>query len=535
LAAAAAACLPVVAVVIAAYEPILVGDRGDTALGRKMLAAELDYTRAEMRPEVKEKFVWHGVVSVDAEEGQLSDEQWQDIAATITDHLGFNSDSESDVRWIAVHHGQSRGGNDHIHLVANLINEDGRKHKFVRPPGVMMGEVRKQLEIKHGLRLVGHDKGSGLGDYPQLDVRRAAEAHRAAADTKGVTLSAVPGVEPGTVRLERSVRAAAAAATGEAEFLSLLGKEKVLVRPRFATGDAGTVVGDTFALPSRDGESLSWRGGGRLAKDLTLPALRARWSESVEEQAAAVQVWHTLGAVPQPRGNRLAPATAATRDPEPDFAAAIADIDRLGEFAKTVGAGNPEAAREAAREAAAVLSAAALRTEGRAGGAVASAGRRMARCAQQDGPVLRETIRAVGVPRMNAASALLLNAATGKSHQAGWVAVIHSLARTANTVAAAQRAQTAAQWEVAAATAAAVNVAAFAARLDGLTATPNAQQGGDRPVLTERQQRMRDVMVGQRTKTIDEIVDTAANTPARSDRTGVTGRKPDTGRGRGPR
>ena len=122
---------------------------------------------------------------------------------------------------------------------------------------------------------------------------------------------------------------------------------------------------------------------------------------------------------------------------------------------------------------------------------------------------------------MNAASALLLNAATGKSHQAGWVAVIHSLARTA------------AQWEVAAATAAAVNVAAFAARLDGLIATPNAQKGGDRPVLTERQQRMRDVMVGQRTKTIDEIVDTAANTPAWSDRTGVTGRKPDTGRGRG--
>jgi len=37
--------------------------------------------------------------------------------------LGFNTDSAASVRWIAVHHGDSAGGNDHVHLVANLINE----------------------------------------------------------------------------------------------------------------------------------------------------------------------------------------------------------------------------------------------------------------------------------------------------------------------------------------------------------------------------------------------------------------------------
>jgi hypothetical protein len=63
-------------------------------------------------------------------------------------------------------------------LVANLIHDDGRKHKFIRPPGVMMGAVRKDLELKHGLKLVGHDQGSGLGPYSQAETRRAEEQRR---------------------------------------------------------------------------------------------------------------------------------------------------------------------------------------------------------------------------------------------------------------------------------------------------------------------------------------------------------------------
>jgi len=177
--------------VIAAYDPILVGDRGDTALGRRMLAAELDFTRAQLRPEVKEKFVWHGVISVDTDDGHLSAEQWSDIATTVTDHLGFNPDSATSVRWIAVHHGDSAGGNDHIHLVANLINDDGRKHKFIRPPGVMMGEVRKDLELKHCLKLVGHDTGNGLGPYSQAEARRAEERRQNTAAEKAVPVGSV--------------------------------------------------------------------------------------------------------------------------------------------------------------------------------------------------------------------------------------------------------------------------------------------------------------------------------------------------------
>jgi len=651
--------------VIAAYDPILVGDRGDTPLGRKMLAAELDFTRAQLRPEVKEKFVWHGVVSVDTDDGHLSAEQWDDIATTITDHLGFNTDSETSVRWIAVHHGDSAGGNDHVHLVANLINDDGRKHKFIRPPGVMMGEVRKDLELKHGLKLVGHDQGSGLGAYTQAEARRAEEQRQNTATEKAVPVGSVKAAEPETVRLERRVRAAASAATDESDFLHHLQEQEVAVRPRFATGDRATVAGMSVALPTGDGQTLIWHGGGRLAKDLTLPAIRTQWGQTAKQQSAAVDVWHQLGVggttktdtadpvqpaaagrtqapvgepvaadlqsrvrtaacaaageaefleqlhaqgvVVRPRfatgdsttvvgmsvalptghtgntldwhgvgklGNDLSlpalrerwgqtpqqqaaavdawpqlgaigkrpsdrdatdGASKRTENTEPDFAAAIADINTLGAYAAGLGGDDPEAAREAARQAAGVLAAAALRAHGPSGGAIGSAARRMARCAQDPriGSALREVIPARAAPKMSLTSAALLNAATGKAQHAGWVAVFHALARTAQAVAAAQRSQHAAAWETQAATQAAEKVLAYAGRMDAAVsaaATPPPAPPAPDDGLTDAERNVRDVMAGRRTKTIRQIVDTAATSPTRTDR-GQGAKKPDRGRG----
>jgi len=651
--------------VIAAYDPILVGDRGDTALGRKMLASELDFSRAQLRPEVKEKFVWHGVVSVDTDDGHLSAEQWSDIATTVTDHLGFNTDSAASVRWIAVHHGDSAGGNDHIHLVANLINDDGRKHKFIRPPGVMMGEVRKDLEFKHGLKLVGHDTGNGLGPYSQAEARRAEEQRQNTAAEKAVPVQSVTAAEPETVRLERRVRAAASAATDESDFLHHLTEQEVAVRPRFATGDRTRVVGMSVALPTGDGQTLIWHGGGRLAKDLTLPAIRKQWDQTTEQQTVAVDVWHQLGvggtkntdtadpvqpAAPERSVGEPTPANMESRvrtaaesatgeaefleqlraqgvvvrprfaagdsttvvgmsvalptgdagttldwhgaaklgkdlslpalrerwgqtpqqqaaavdawrqlgaigkrpsdrgdtdgaskrpkNAEPDFAAAIADINTLGTYAAGLGGDDPEAAREAARQTAAVLAAAALRAHGPSGGAIGSAARRMARCAQdpRSGPATGEVIPARAVPRMSLTSAALLGAATGKAQHAGWVAVFHALARTAHAVAAAQRSQHAAEWETQAATQAAEKVLAYAGRMDAAVsaaATPPPAAPAPDDGLTEAERKVRDVMAGRRTKTIRQIVDTAATSPTRADR-GQGGKKPDRGRG-GPR
>jgi len=655
--------------VIAAHTTLLLDDRALTPLARKMLATELDDTRVLLAPEVKEKFVFHASISLAPEDGPVSEETWQDIATSVAEHLGFGEDTPgARVRWMAVHHGLSRNGNDHIHLVANLISEDGRQHNFVRPPWVMLSEVRKQLEIKHSLRLVGHDKGTGLGAYSQTEARRADEQRQSTAADKGVSVASVQAAEPETVRLERWVRAAASAAVDESDFLHHLQDEGVAVRPRFATGDRSRVVGMSVALPTGDGQTLIWHGGGRLAKDLTLPAIRKQWAQTTEQQTVAVDVWHQLGVggttkadtadpvVPEAAGRtrrsvggpmaadlesrvRTAAGAAAgeaefieqlhaqgvvvrprfaagdsttvvgmsvalptgdtgntldwhgagtlgkdlslpalrerwgqtpqqqgaaveawrqlgdigkrpsdrgaadgvSKRPEnadPDFAAAVADINTLGAYAAALGTDDPEAVREAARQAAGVLAAAALRAHGPSGGAIGSAARRMARCAQdpRSGPALREFIPARAAPRMSLTSAALLNAATGKAQHAGWVAVFHALARTAQAVAAAQRSQHGAAWETQAAAQAAEKVLAYAGRMDAAvtaaTAPPPAAPTPD-DGLTEAERNVRDVMAGRRTKTIRQIVDTAATSTTRTDR-GHGGKKPDRGRG-GPR
>ena len=53
------------------------------------------------------------------------------------------------------------------------------------------------------------------------------------------------------------------------------------------------MVGYSVALPGPDSGSRRavWFGGGRLARDLTLPSLRAGWQQSAGEQADAVKEW----------------------------------------------------------------------------------------------------------------------------------------------------------------------------------------------------------------------------------------------------
>ncbi len=344
--------------------------------------------------------------------------------------------------------------------------------------------------------------------------------------------------EPTPADLESRVRTAAHAATGEAEFLEQLHAQGVVVRPRFATGDSTTVVGMSVALPTGDtGNTLDWHGAGKLGSDLSLPALRERWGQTPQQQGAAVDAWPQLGAVGKRPSDRDDTHGVSKRpeNAEPDFAAAIGDINTLGAYAAGLGADDPEAAREAARQAAAVLAAAALRAHGPSGGAIGSAARRMARCAQdpRSGPAAGEVIPARAVPRMSLTSAALLNAATGKAQHAGWVAVFHALARTTQAVAAAQRSQHAAAWETQAAAQAAERVLAYAGRMDAAvtaaTTPPPAPPAPD-DGLTDAERNVRDVMAGRRTKTIRQIVDTAATSPSRADQ-GQGGKKHDRGRG----
>jgi hypothetical protein len=84
------------------------------------------------------------------------------------------------------------------------------------------------------------------------------------------------------VTLRREACTAAAGAGSEQEFFTRLRAAGVLVRERFSTVNPGEITGYAVGLPghtARDG-GVVWYGGGKLAADLTLPKLRARWTGS---------------------------------------------------------------------------------------------------------------------------------------------------------------------------------------------------------------------------------------------------------------
>jgi hypothetical protein len=65
----------------------------------------------------------------------------------------------------------------------------------------------------------------------------------------------------------------------------------VLVRPRFEAGGNEVVIGYSVAVRPEVGDTPIWFGGGKLAKDLTLPSLRQFWELSPSDRRAAVAEW----------------------------------------------------------------------------------------------------------------------------------------------------------------------------------------------------------------------------------------------------
>ena len=92
-----------------------------------MIEAGVLLDRAELSVEVPDGHVWHCSLSLRAEEGQLSDERWAAIAGDFVEGMGFTEASgRAACRWVAVRHGLSTAGNDHVHLVVDLVREVGR-------------------------------------------------------------------------------------------------------------------------------------------------------------------------------------------------------------------------------------------------------------------------------------------------------------------------------------------------------------------------------------------------------------------------
>jgi hypothetical protein len=234
--------------------------RPDGTRGFRRLAGLLEQPLAALAGPGYDKPVWHCSVRAAPVDPVLSDAEWALVAERVMHRTGLDPASDDrGVRWVAVRHAA-----DHIHIVATLARQDGTRPKIWNDY-YRVREACQEAERRLGLR--------STAPADRTAARRATRAETEQAARRGCA-------EPARVTLRREVCTAAAAAGSEQEFFTRLRAAGVLVRERHSTVNPGEVTGYAVGLPghtARDG-GVVWYGGGKLAADLTLPKLRARWT-----------------------------------------------------------------------------------------------------------------------------------------------------------------------------------------------------------------------------------------------------------------
>ena len=84
------------------------------------------------------------------------------MANEAMDRLGFSEASgKAPCPWVAVRHGRSAAGNDHVHIAVSLVREDGTKASIWRDR-VRLSELCADLERRLGLTVVDGRQRGGL-------------------------------------------------------------------------------------------------------------------------------------------------------------------------------------------------------------------------------------------------------------------------------------------------------------------------------------------------------------------------------------
>ncbi|TWH62340.1 relaxase/mobilization nuclease domain-containing protein [Micromonospora olivasterospora] len=256
---------------VAGYDDValLAPDRRDREGGGwslEELAARLDAPQIAAGERGVQQYVWQCSLSLPAQEGQLDDATWSRIAGRFVAEMGFTGDAErAGCRWIAVRHGLSAKGNDHVHLVVTLATEDGAP-VWLRQDKRRSQQVADLLEDEFGLGKWTPGR-SGATKRPELNRPEVDRARRS-------------GQAPDREQLRRQVRAALAGARSEAEWVARMKGAGLLVAPRTSTKDPNQVVGYAVALRPTGAGTPTWYAGRSLDGDLSLPQVRTRWPEA---------------------------------------------------------------------------------------------------------------------------------------------------------------------------------------------------------------------------------------------------------------
>lgn len=208
----------------------------------------------------------------------LSDAKWAQIARDAVERVGLGG-----VRWVAVRHDEP--GAEHVHVVATLANEQTGRRVHPRNDFYRLGEACRAAEDHYGLRSTAPRDRTSSPPVGRPEREKAARLGR----------------EPSREVLRREVRQAVARATSTSGFLEELRASGLLVRERLSPA-TGQLTGYAVAVPGAEkdahGQAVFY-SGGKLASDLTLPRVQARYGET-PGQPPADEIPVAPRAVPSP-------------------------------------------------------------------------------------------------------------------------------------------------------------------------------------------------------------------------------------------
>ena len=395
--------------VVCASETIATVDMGTALDHHKAVALgyELDHPNRVYGRGSKRQHVWHASLSLDADAGVKDDAFWEGVVREFLTEMKFEGVDGEDYRWVAVRHGLSSNGNDHVHIAASMVSESGKRWATDKDWPRASAACR-EIEKRHGLRLLNQgvkSPGYAEGELHALARRRAYALHekqrandelmvpwkfldRAAREQ--LMNAQMPEVQP-RYELAMKLRAATAGARSEGEFVRRARGNSMLIRPRYADGGKTSVVGYSVALKPVHGEKPIWYGGGRLGGDLSLPSLRAAWPD--QSPAESVPEWEAA------RRNR--PAVAPEKG-EVSGVDLVQYFEELSDYLRTVSdtsLDDPVAYAKVAREGAGLFSAWAV-AAGKEGDEAAKDLREAANIFAKHSQLTEQPARAVSEPSL---------------------------------------------------------------------------------------------------------------------------------------
>ena len=252
--------------------------------------------------------VWHCSLAIRAGEGILTDAQWDSIVRDFLRRMGMTDEAGEGVTWVAVRHGLSRNGNDHVHLVVQLARDNDWYNPFndrkkaqracramerERPELVELGAVLDREHIRYSFKewrewAEWKARQDHRGPTPWEDLSRDVRA--------GLCARVMADTMP-RYAIGRIVRACALASHSEDEFIRRVRREGLNIDPRLRKGvgrgsftERSQVVGYTVTWRSADG----WRerlNATDLGPDMRLRELRKTWSDNPNDSSLAVAEW----------------------------------------------------------------------------------------------------------------------------------------------------------------------------------------------------------------------------------------------------